>query len=93
MVTVPRRDCACYGEGWSPTDILAGIQCLYDALPLPEHVGDSAEGGDRESKAPSTTPVIVDRIGALMGIRWMTGPDYLFSIDYYGDGVVRAEHQ
>ena len=86
MVTVPRRDCACYGEELVPyTDILAGIQCpftthyhyLNTSVIRPKVVIGESKG------TIYYTPVIVDRIGALMGIRWMTGPDYLFSIDYY----------
>lgn len=86
MVTVPRRDCAVYGEELSAyTDILAGIQCpftthyhyLNTSVIRPEVVVGASKG------TIYYTPVIVDRIGALMGIRWMTGPDYLFSIDYY----------
>ncbi len=86
MVTVPRRDCAVYGEELSAyTDILAGIQCpisthyhyLNTSVIRPEVVIGASQG------TIYYTPVIVDRIGALMGVRWMTGPDYLFSIDYY----------
>lgn len=86
MVTVPRRDCAVYGEELSSyTDILAGIQCpisthyhyLNTSVIRPGVVVGASKG------TIYYTPVIVDRIGALLGIRWMTGPDYLFSIDYY----------
>ena len=86
MATCPRRDCAVYGEELVPyTDILAGIQCpfsthyhyLNTSVIRPEVVIGSSQG------TIYYTPVIVDRIGALIGIRWMTGPDYLFSIDYY----------
>ena len=86
MVTVPRRDCAVYGEELSAyTDILAGIQCpisthyhyLNTSVIRPGVVIGASQG------TIYYTPVIVDRIGSLQGIRWMTGPDYLFSIDYY----------
>ena len=86
MATCPRRDCAVYGEELSAyTDILAGIQCpisthyhyLNTSVIRPEVVVGSSQG------TIYYTPVIVDRIGSLKGIRWMVGPDYLFSINYY----------
>ena len=86
MVTVPRRDLAVYGEELSGyTDILAGIQC---PISTHYHYLNTTVIRPEVAVGPSLgtiyyTPIIVNRIGALKGIRWMVGPDYLFSIDYY----------
>lgn len=87
MPTCPRRDLAMFGyntQKW--IDIDDGIYCAFD-----DHfhrVGltcfrPEVEIGSTEGHI-YYTPIIVDRIGTLEGLRWFVGADAsIFSIDYY----------
>lgn len=87
MATCPRRDLAAWTHGsikW--VDILQGMYCSFD-----DHYHTIGTGTIvPETKKGSTkghiyyTPIIVDRVGTLLGLRWIVGSDSsIFSIDYY----------
>lgn len=87
MPTCPRRDLAMFGYGTQKwIDLDDGVYCAFDdhfhrvglTCFRPEVVTGSTQGHIYY------TPIIVDRIGTLEGLRWFVGADAsLFSIDYY----------
>lgn len=87
MPTCPRRDLAAFGYGTLRyIDIEGGVYCAFD-----DHfhkVGTTCiTPGTVRGEGMGTlyyTPIIVDRIGALQGLRWFVGIDtVLNSISYY----------